>query len=117
MRRSHRASLLENLASLLFFYPYRCRKCGHRFLSARARLKRLRYAHCPRCANKELQRIPLQTVRRRFKTVFRLVHSRAYRCDACRLRFFDLRPPVPSQLEEREESAASTAAARSAGSH
>ena len=31
--RSHRKGLKEHLASLLAYYPYRCRECKHRFLS------------------------------------------------------------------------------------
>jgi len=33
--RSHRKGLKEHLASLLAYYPYRCRECKHRFLLSR----------------------------------------------------------------------------------
>lgn len=33
--RSHRAGVKEHLASLLAYYPYRCRECKHRFLRSR----------------------------------------------------------------------------------
>jgi hypothetical protein len=33
--RSHRRGPLELLASLVAIYPYRCRECGHRFLTFR----------------------------------------------------------------------------------
>ena len=33
--RSHRVGLRERLASLAGYYPYRCRKCGHRFRGLR----------------------------------------------------------------------------------
>jgi DNA-directed RNA polymerase subunit RPC12/RpoP len=33
--RSHRAGLKERLASLFGYYPYRCHRCGHRFLKLR----------------------------------------------------------------------------------
>jgi hypothetical protein len=32
VKRSHRQGLNERLASLFLRYPYRCRKCDHRFL-------------------------------------------------------------------------------------
>lgn len=106
VRRSHRASLWDNLASLLFFSPYRCRKCGHRFFSARDRLRKLKYATCPHCANQDLQLIPPSKVHTRwFKAATRLIRRRAYRCDICRLRFFDMRAPMPRVLPA--ESAAS----------
>ena len=36
IKRSHRQGLKERLASLVFLYPYRCRKCDTRFLRFRA---------------------------------------------------------------------------------
>jgi hypothetical protein len=33
--RSHRTGLVERLGSLIGYYPYRCRECGHRFLQFR----------------------------------------------------------------------------------
>jgi hypothetical protein len=33
--RSHRAGVKEHLASLVAYYPYRCRECKHRFLHSR----------------------------------------------------------------------------------
>ena len=33
--RSHRSGVTEHLASLLTYYPYRCRECQHRFLLSR----------------------------------------------------------------------------------
>jgi|GEM_PF-1528156 hypothetical protein len=33
--RSHRQGVKEHLASLLAYYPYRCRDCKHRFLQNR----------------------------------------------------------------------------------
>lgn len=33
--RSHRNGAKEHLASLLAYYPYRCRECNHRFLQTR----------------------------------------------------------------------------------
>jgi hypothetical protein len=38
--RSHRRGLVERLGSLVGYYPYSCRDCGHRFL-------RFRYAAPP----------------------------------------------------------------------
>jgi len=32
IKRAHRQGLKERLFSLFSFYPYRCRKCNHRFL-------------------------------------------------------------------------------------
>jgi hypothetical protein len=32
IKRAHREGLKERLLSLFSFYPYRCRKCSHRFL-------------------------------------------------------------------------------------
>ena len=33
--RSHRQGVLENVASIFTYYPYRCRECKHRFLHLR----------------------------------------------------------------------------------
>jgi predicted Zn-ribbon and HTH transcriptional regulator len=35
IKRAHRQGLKERLSSLVLVYPYRCRKCGHRFLRFR----------------------------------------------------------------------------------
>jgi hypothetical protein len=36
VKRTHRQGLKERLSSLFFVYPYRCRKCSHRFLRFRS---------------------------------------------------------------------------------
>jgi hypothetical protein len=36
LSRAHREGRKERLLSLFFFYPYRCRKCDHRFLRFRS---------------------------------------------------------------------------------
>lgn len=36
IRRTHRQGMKERLWSLFFVYPYRCRKCSHRFLRFRS---------------------------------------------------------------------------------
>ncbi len=105
VRRSRRSSLREYLAGFLLFHPYRCRECHHRFLSAQKRLQELFYARCPRCGNQNLERIAARKVPVRwFRTVSRLIPRRAYRCDPCRWRFFDLRRLAPGEAPRSEPS-------------
>jgi len=35
IKRAHREGMKERLLSLFLVYPYRCRKCGHRYLRFR----------------------------------------------------------------------------------
>jgi hypothetical protein len=50
------------------------------------------FAHCPRCGNFDLQRIPRgHVVGAWFPTLWRVLFFPAYRCDACRHRFFSMR--------------------------
>jgi hypothetical protein len=46
--RSHRKGLVERLAGLFGYHPYRCRECGHRFLH-------FRYASPPESPGRHLE--------------------------------------------------------------
>ena len=99
VRRSRRTSLLEHVAALVLLYPYRCRRCMHRFFTALERIRHFRYASCPRCGNYFLERISKHRVPARYlKSIQPLLHRHAYRCDSCRWRFFDSRRLAPKDL-------------------
>jgi hypothetical protein len=64
------------------------------------------YAHCARCGNFDLDRIPANRVDPGiFNSLKRLLSFPAYRCDPCRGKFFSLRPYrkiVPSIVPDSE---------------
>jgi hypothetical protein len=92
--------------------PWRCRSCSLRFFAWSVALPFLRYAHCHRCGNLDLQRISREHVDGWFAWLGRLLQLPAYRCGPCRSKFFSVRrnhhirasdeeipePPVQAEL-------------------
>jgi len=68
--------------------PWRCRSCGLRYLAWSVAFSFLRFAHCRRCGNLDLQRVSRDHVDGWFAWLFRLARVPAYRCAPCRHRFF-----------------------------
>ena len=107
-RRSQRRGFRDGFWSLFGLRPWRCRTCGERFFGWRVPAGYVIYVHCSRCGNLDLQRVSRdRVVEGVFIGMQRMLHFPAYRCDACRRRFFSLRPyrriaalrhePVPSE--------------------
>ncbi|HTZ75365.1 MAG TPA: hypothetical protein VMB47_15695 [Candidatus Aquilonibacter sp.] len=72
--------------------PWRCRTCDKRFYARRVALPFLRYAHCPKCGNFDLERISRERVEDgALVGLWRRLGLHAYRCDPCRVRFFAVR--------------------------
>lgn len=91
--RSHRAGLRDFLFTLLGCRPWRCEACEFRFYGRRAPLRFIRFAHCPKCGNFDLERISRERVEKGTMVgVKRVLKFRALRCDRCRERFFSVRP-------------------------
>ena len=118
-RRSRRRSWADYAISLAGLRPWRCRACSLRFQAWSVALPYLRYAHCRRCGNLDLQRVSRDHVDGWFAWLGRLFGVPAYRCGPCRSKFFSmlkhrhLRPideeiPQPPQQQEDEQPAATT---------
>lgn len=82
----------ERLLTPLPGRPYRCHKCDHRFYAlADESVERFREVCCPSCGTSQLKRSSGHHVHRGLlRKLWRALHVPAYRCDACRLSFFDL---------------------------
>jgi hypothetical protein len=63
-----------------------------RFFAWSVALPFLRFAHCRRCGNLDLQRVSRDHVDGWTAWLFRMACVPAYRCAPCRLRFFSLLP-------------------------
>jgi hypothetical protein len=98
--RSHRSGVADFFYTLINLKPWRCHTCDFRFHAARVAFSFLRYAHCPRCGNFDLDHISRERVEEgTLITLKRLLSFPAYRCDPCRQRFFSVlrfRRIVPS---------------------
>jgi hypothetical protein len=70
--------------------PWRCRTCALRFLAWSVAISYLRYAHCRRCGNLDLQRVSREHVDGWFAWLGRTLHVPAYRCGPCRSKFFSV---------------------------
>lgn len=96
--------MFDYLRSFFLSYPYRCRRCTHRFFSSKERVEKMRYANCPRCGNFDLMRISSKHVPVRwFPNLQRAIRHRSYRCDLCRWRFFDRRHLHPKHRHPASE--------------
>ena len=94
-RRSRRRSVRDFVVGLSGVRPWRCHTCEVRFYGWQVPTVYVRYAHCSRCGNLDLQRIGREHVTEGwFLWPRRLLHFRAYRCAPCRYRFFSLRPQL-----------------------
>jgi hypothetical protein len=70
--------------------PWRCRSCALRFFAWSVASPFLRYAHCRRCGNLDLQRVSREHVDGWFAWLGRLLRVPAYRCGPCRTKFFSV---------------------------
>jgi len=90
--RSHRDGFTDLMLGMFGVLPWRCHSCDKRFFARKVAMPFLRYAHCPRCGNFDLERISRDRVEDgAFVAVWRLLGFPAYRCDPCRMRFFSVR--------------------------
>lgn len=93
IRRARYANWGERLRGVLGIHPFRCRRCGHRFLVSVWLFGKLRYAKCPRCL-----RLELTTWSRRYykvdflKNCLVVFGAQKYRCASCRCNFVSFRP-------------------------
>ena len=104
--RSRRRSVRDFAASLAGLWPWRCAHCQHRFFAGRVALRFLFSAHCGRCGNLDLHRLPRDQVQVWNSWIFKLARIPAYRCAPCRQRFFSILPrrkfqPVTSPADSR----------------
>ncbi len=80
--------------------PWRCRSCQNRFYAWNFPVALIWYAHCPKCGGFSLEKIPGRlALDGHFKWLKRILGFAAYRCPACRERFFSglLYRPVEAQ--------------------
>jgi hypothetical protein len=100
--RSHRRGVSDFFATLVGLRPWRCEGCEDRFYAWTVAIPFVRYVHCPRCGNFDLQHVARERVERgTLITIKRFLGFPAYRCDPCRQKFFSLLPHrriVPSMV-------------------
>jgi hypothetical protein len=90
-RRSRRRGVGDLFFTLFGLRPWRCRTCEARFYAWKVPVSYVRYAHCPKCGNFDLQRISRERVDEgSFLALQRILGFSAYRCDPCRTRFFSV---------------------------
>ena len=91
--RSRSGGVLDLIARLGGLKPWRCHACGRRFYARRVALSFVRYAHCPKCGNFDLQPISRERVEKgTLLALKRWLGFPAYRCEPCRQRFFSALP-------------------------
>jgi hypothetical protein len=91
-KRSRRRSTKDFLLSAAGLLPWRCAGCESRFYAMAVPLSHFLYAHCARCGNFDLQRIPGEHVYGYFSKAGQVLRMPAFRCDPCRHNFFSMRP-------------------------
>jgi predicted RNA-binding Zn-ribbon protein involved in translation (DUF1610 family) len=102
LTRRHR-TLLQKFA---YSDSFECRKCRsrrrvlHRFFRVNATVLFSRYTHCVRCGTARVHRSAkadrIDSVSKHvFSMVQHLSGAPVYRCIACRLQYYDWRPPSP----------------------
>jgi hypothetical protein len=95
-QRSRRRGAYERLISVMGFLPWRCQTCERRFFAGLVPLRYLGRVHCPNCGNLDVEHVRRdRVVGGMWVTVQRVLRLPAYRCDACRNRFFSLRSYRP----------------------
>ncbi len=95
-RRSRRKGLADRAMSLLGFLPWRCGACQTRFYARAVAIRYLYLVHCGTCGNLEVERVSRdRVVGGVWASLQRMLRMPAYRCDACRTRFFSLRRFAP----------------------
>lgn len=91
-RRSRRRGSRDKVAAWLGFRPWRCQTCQTRFFGHAVAVKDVPLVHCPQCGNLDVQRVTRdRVVQGMLPGLKRLLRFPAFRCDACRHRFFSLR--------------------------
>jgi len=91
--RSRRSGVFDFLGTAAGLRPWRCHTCDFRFYAWTVAVSFAGYAHCMRCGNFDLRRVPADRVPLGVQSfVKRRLGCRAYRCDLCRLKFFSIRP-------------------------
>jgi hypothetical protein len=91
--RSRREGPADFFATLTQLRPWRCQACEQRFYAWTVAIPFVRYAHCPRCGNFDLEHIARERVEKgALITVQRFLGFPAFRCDPCRQKFFSLLP-------------------------
>jgi hypothetical protein len=81
------------LRGMLGVYPFRCRKCMHRFSTSIWLFRKLCYAKCPRCLGLELSTWSRRYYKVGFLKGFLIVFgAQKYRCKVCRCNFVSFRP-------------------------
>jgi len=97
-RRSRRRGMQDRVMSAFGFLPWRCGTCQARFYSRTVAIRFLHLVHCPNCGDLDPERVGGDRVLGgMWKTVQRVLRVPAYRCEACRNRFFSLRRFRPVQ--------------------
>ena len=103
-RRSRRQGIRDRIASAMNLLPWRCITCEARFYAGMVAMRFLPVVHCPNCGNLDLEQVGRDRVMGGWWTSLRRVlRFPAYRCDACRTRFFSVRrfrPVVPTAFPE-----------------
>ncbi len=103
-RRSRRRGIRERLLGAMGFLPWRCGTCQARFQARRVALRFLYLVHCPTCGDLELKQVGGDRVAGGLAAkIQQLLRVPAYRCEACRHRFYSLRhyrPVIPTQFED-----------------
>ena len=107
-RRSRRQSWSDYAISLIGLRPWRCRTCALRFFAWSVAYRYLRYTHCRRCGNLDLQRVSRNHVEGSLAWLGRMLKLPAYRCAPCRNRFFSILVhrrfrPIDEDFPEPEE--------------
>jgi uncharacterized protein with PIN domain len=103
LKRTHR----KVFQRMLYSDAYVCRKCGYRtarfhpFIRVNATFVFSRYTHCIRCGTARVHRMAKRDrIDSMSRHVLSLVQHLAFapvnKCTACRLQYYDWRPPKPS---------------------
>jgi predicted RNA-binding Zn-ribbon protein involved in translation (DUF1610 family) len=91
--RSHRDGFVDFVFTMAKLKPWRCHTCDRRFYGHRVAVPFVRFVHCPKCGNFDLERISRERVEAgSFLFLKRHLGFRAYRCNPCRQRFFSILP-------------------------
>jgi transposase-like protein len=102
--RSRRKGAADYAISVTQLRPWRCRSCQNRFYAWYVPIALIWYAHCPQCGGFALEKIPGRlALDGHLKWLKRILGFAAYRCPACRERFFSglLYHPMPSPRESK----------------
>lgn len=103
-RRSRRRGVRDRILSVFGFLPWRCGTCESRFMARKVALRFLYTVHCANCGDLDPERLGRERVFGGWwNGIQRILRVPAYRCEACRNRFFSLRlfrPVQPTSFVE-----------------